>query len=62
MKLGEAECDENIAYFLKYGKIKPLERTCKYGLTDDDIDYYIHDNKPDEYYCWQGTRIPCWFE
>lgn len=17
---------------------------------------------PDEYYCWQGSRIPCWFE
>lgn len=18
--------------------------------------------EPDPYYCWQGTRIPCWFE
>lgn len=18
--------------------------------------------RPDEYYCWQGLKIPCWFE
>lgn len=20
------------------------------------------DAEPSPYYCWQGTRIPCWFE
>lgn len=62
MKLGEIECDEETAYFLKYGKHKVHEKKCKQGLTSDDIDYYIHDNKQDKYYCWQGTRIPKWFE
>lgn len=62
MILGDKECDEETAYFLKYGEMKPIKRSCQYGLNDDDIDYYIHDKRPDEYYCWQGTQIPRWFE
>lgn len=63
MILGNQECDEETAYFLMHGKLKPYERSnCQYGLSENDIDYHLHENRPDEYYCWQGTRIPCWFE
>lgn len=62
MILGNTECDEDLAYFFRYGKIKPVKRNKRYGLTDDDIDYHIHEEDIDTYYCWQGTRIPCWFE
>jgi hypothetical protein len=61
MILGDKECDEETAYFLTYGEIKPYERcSCQYGLSEDDIDYYIHENEPDEFICWQGTQIPSW--
>ena len=63
MILGNEECDEEIAYFLKHGKYPPYERhKCTYGLTEADIDYHIHNNKPSPYYCWRGWRIPQWFE
>jgi hypothetical protein len=63
MILGNQECDEETAYFLMHGKLKPYKRpNCQYGLSENDIDYHLHESRPDEYYCWQGTRIPCWFE
>ena len=63
MILGDKECDEETAYFLKHGKLKPYERcSCNYGLGESDNDYHLHDNRADEFYCWQGSRIPCWFE
>ncbi|MCM1338892.1 MAG: hypothetical protein NC191_04415 [Muribaculaceae bacterium] len=52
--------DYNTAYFLKYGKIPPyLRNECSYAPASFD---WEQDNKPDPYYCWQGTRIPQWFE
>lgn len=62
MILGNTECDYDTAYFLKNGEYPKKENNCKYGLTNDDVDYYIHENRQDEYYCWRGSRIPCWFE
>ena len=62
MKLGEKECDYEIAHFMKCGVYPKVTNTCKYGLTDDDIDFYTHKQNFDEYYCWRGTRIPQWFE
>ena len=51
------ECDEDIAYILKYGKPKPYKRPeCKYAPPEE------WEIKQDEYYCWRGTRIPQWFE
>ena len=57
--LGDDECDEEIAYFLKHGKNKPYKRTCKNTQPQHD---YERDNEPEPYYLWQGTRIPQWFE
>ena len=31
-------------------------------IQETEKDYHIHDDAPDAYYCWQGTRIPQWFE
>ena len=59
MILGNQECDEEMAYFLKYGKIKPYKKTCLYEPAKHD---YETDNEPPPYYCWQGSRIPQWFE
>ena len=61
MILGEQECNDEIAYFLTYGEIKPYERSsCQYGLSENDIDYHIHEKEPDTYICWQGSQIPKW--
>ena len=63
MILGNNECDSELAYFLEYGELKPYERNnCKYGLTENDIDYHFHEKKEDEFICWQGSQIPNWLQ
>lgn len=59
MILGNKECDEEIAYFMKLGKLKPYKKNCAFKTAEFD---WERNNKPDEYYCWQGSRIPLWFE
>lgn len=52
--------DYNTAYFMKYGKNAPMfTNNCKQAPAEFD---WERTNSPDEYYCWQGCRIPLWFE
>ena len=52
--------DYNTAYFMKYGRNAPVfKNDCK--LAPSEFDWEIT-YQPDEYYCWQGSRIPQWFE
>jgi hypothetical protein len=32
------------------------------NYTNFEMSLALEQNKPDEWYCWQGTRIPQWFE
>ena len=59
MILGDQECDEEIAYFLKHGERKPYKRTCTFKPPEFDWETV---NEPSPYYCWRGRRIPQWFE
>lgn len=59
--------DYDTAYFMKYGKRPPAIKEEKTIKCFDDA--YLAESlayeimyEPDEYYCWQGTRIPQWFE
>lgn len=71
MKLGLNECDEETAYFLQHGRYPKHERTCTFAPPEriysemfPDIDRSSEgwETQQDPYYCWHGTRIPCWFE
>lgn len=59
MILGEKECDAEIAYYLKHGKMLAIHNksTPKPAEFDWEKAY-----EQDSYHCWQGTRIPQWFE
>lgn len=46
---GDLWNEETIKELQQY---KPPEGTTGTPLNEE----------PDPYYCWQGTRIPCWFE
>lgn len=39
MMLGEFECDEETAYFLKHGKHMPLKERCKQSQFSSDPEY-----------------------
>ena len=48
----------------RFGKdlwTKEAIEECRESKPNKDSGTPIN-NKPDEYYCWYGTRIPCWFE
>ena len=52
--------DYDTAYFMKYGKNPPYrKKDCKF--TPPEFDWEVA-YEPDPYYCWQGSRIPQWFE
>lgn len=60
MILGLAECDEDIAYILKYGKSKPYERhRCEFIPCEDEksIESYrdFQQANFDEYFDWAKT-------
>lgn len=58
--LGNTECDHETGYFLEYGKYPPIkEKECIFAPAEFD---WEKANEPDTYYCWQGTRLPQWFE
>lgn len=62
--LGDNECDEETAYFLKYGKNKPYKRTCKLvPPTEDNEEAYreYQEANFNEYFDWAGTyRYALW--
>lgn len=58
--LGDKECDRETAYYLKFGRILPITGKGKpKPPTEFDWEQI---NEPDHYYCWQGTKMPQWFE
>lgn len=60
MKLSESDLDYEIGYFMKHGTYPPREENkCVYAPAEYDWEQL---NEPDSYYCWQGTRLPQWFE
>lgn len=60
MKLGDSECDYETGYFLTHGQYPPKEDNhCISTPAEYDKERHC---EPDPYYCWQGTRIPQWFE
>lgn len=52
--------DYDTAYFLKYGEKAPYrEERCTRKEAAFDWEQ-VNESAP--YYCWQGTRLPQWFE
>lgn len=51
--------DYDTAYFMRYGKYPPPRERKKAIPPKVDWETIY---EPDPYYCWQGTRIPQWFE
>lgn len=53
------DLDYDMAYFMQHGKYPPPRVRKKTVPAKGDWETI---NEPDQYYCWQGTRIPQWFE
>lgn len=51
--------DDALYCFIHGHNPLPKEKTCKQAQAQIDWET-IHE--PDPYYCWQGTRLPQWFE
>ena len=56
--LGQFECDYDTAYFMENGKYP--KRNYKWGMSHTEISRCdeIWENKPNEYFCLRGYRIP----
>lgn len=49
----------DVLYCFIHGQNPPPKEKCQHAPAEFD---WESANEPDPYYCWQGTRLPQWFE
>lgn len=63
MKLGEKECDWDVAYFLEHGCYPPVVHNCRKGEVSIQSALEREWREPDlQYMLWQGCRLGSQFD